>query len=195
MKGSIEIPFAIGSKVWWVGPGYKTEWVTCPECAGTRLITMRLGNGEEFQIACQTCGSGYDVSRGVIEHTIVGYEPVEVTLTKVQFSCDKPYYEGDGAELFLKEGHIFHYHLEADSLFLNREECAIECAKRRIEQQKNDDDNWLGRCKSKRRDMAWSVTYWKRQRADLLRQLEAVEKRLGLCIEREKAKKSGSNTN
>jgi len=81
---SIEIPFAIGQQVWHVGSGYRQEWIECPECAGTKAITMIQGNGVQVSLACAACSAGYEPPRGVIQRTYYEHRPVQVMLRRVE---------------------------------------------------------------------------------------------------------------
>ncbi len=55
MSQSITLPFAIGEEAWFVNTDRTVEFVTCPDCLGTRYAFVKLGNGEEFHVECDEC--------------------------------------------------------------------------------------------------------------------------------------------
>ena len=113
---SLPIPFAIGEEVWWVGPGWKQEMITCPECAGTRALTLILGNGESVSLACDNCSLGYDPPRGVVKRTYYHHEPE-------QFQC---------LDVRIDSATEFRYLChdrgsKSTDLYRDRDECAKAC--------------------------------------------------------------------
>ena len=122
MSGTIEIPFAIGAKVWWTGTGYAQETVVCPECAGRLAHRLILGNGEEVSIECGYCSSGMEGPRGVDTNDIAGYSPREVILGPVSTSV----YSGK-QEFRYNLGH--YGSATSDALFADKEQCEAACVR------------------------------------------------------------------
>ena len=99
---SVSIPFAIGEAVWWVGSGYAKETVECPECCGSTVVTVTLGNGERLVVACEGCKSGHLGSTGSISRDKENpYQPTQYVCSSVDVSDGKATYKnlterGDG---------------------------------------------------------------------------------------------------
>lgn len=67
MNNTLTLPFSIGDTLW--SPAHTPRQVTiqCPVCAGSRHITVIIGNGEIYETPCEGCGIGFNGPRGVIE--------------------------------------------------------------------------------------------------------------------------------
>ena len=50
MTATIPIPFAIGQQLWAISSGHGETWITCPECDGTKVLTLVKGNGESIKL-------------------------------------------------------------------------------------------------------------------------------------------------
>lgn len=184
-KPCVEIPFAVGSQVWWVGPQYREERITCPECSGERTITLTLGNGSPHVLDCAWCSRGCNPPSGTIARTVCGYEPIEVILKRVMFSGEEPYYVVDAGRGSTAQ---------PEDLFVSYAECVAACETKRAKFQDDHDKRELAQLLSKRRDLAWSVSYWRNERKKRLDELARIEatldaskRRQGLAQVREQA--------
>ena len=182
MGGSIEIPFEIGEEVWWAGHGSRIEDVVCPECVGTRFITMTNGAGEVFKLDCAACRTGYETSRGTIQRTFYEHAPVRFVCRRVDISGREVRYSESSPSASC------YSMVEAKNLYRDLEECRKACERLNVERQKNLDETYINNLKSKRRDMAWSVHYWGGQVRKLRDELKRAEDRLDVCKAKERAK-------
>lgn len=180
---SIAIPFALDTELWWTGNGYAETWVECPECAGTKAITMIQGNGTRVSIDCAACSMGYEPPRGVIKQVTHQHKPERYTPRRVKV---------DGDEIWYSEASPFesgYTQVSAKSLFASKDDCQTACDdlnhQRNLMERKRDVDNLL----YKRKKMAWSVHYWGRMLANKQRELETIKARLSVCQEIKKQAK------
>jgi len=84
MASSIPIPFALGQPLWWVGNGYQEEWVVCPECCGTKVITMVQGNGTAVSLNCAACAVGFMPPTGRVKRVFYRHEPTPFVPRRVE---------------------------------------------------------------------------------------------------------------
>jgi hypothetical protein len=164
--GSIETKFAEGETCWWVGPDYKRKIVTCPECAGTKETTVILGNGEEYAIDCDRCAPGFEPARGTVECTVRHYEPQKITLGPVEIT----HYHG--------EPRVRYGNVDESKLFVHPSDCQKLCDEMNVELAEQDERMWDHARKEARRKQAFSVSYWRRQKRDLLKDLKRIDARL-----------------
>lgn len=178
MTSTIEVPFAEGQEVWWVGNESEEVQVKCPECLGTKVITMVQATGQEFKLACACCGTGYEEPRGYIRSWRWGFTPTPKALGPLT-SVDSHGMDG---------GTRYRYGpFSSEDIFATEAECLTACESRNAERTKHQADQALANLASKRRGMTWSVHYWQGQRARLRIDLERIEERLGECKARKKA--------
>ena len=175
MGASIEIPFAIGTVLWWPGNGYQEKTITCPECVGTKAATITLGNGESYSVACQCCSLGYDPPRGVVKINYTEYEPR-------RFECASV--EAAGSDGF-RYHDVAGFSAYVADLFTDEAACRAVCERKNEENRIYLFEGQV-RCRREdaRRKMAWSVHYWRSQRAKLVKDLADIERRLGEIKER-----------
>lgn len=180
---SIELPFALGETVWHAGFEANDSYITCPECLGTRVVTLLLANDESYSLDCACCGVGFDGPRGVVKAFSHDRRPRPFTPHRVRMDGDEfTYSESDPSANCYSSAY-------AKDLFATLEECQAHCEVLNAEQRAYQEKQALNHRMSKRRDMAWSVHYWRSERARLVKDLERLEVRLHVCVEREKAAK------
>jgi len=180
-KSSIEIPYAIGQKVWWIGNGYQKETIKCPECLGSGHIKMVRGDGQVFDINCACCSHGYEQPRGTIERTFYKHEPTIFIPETVSLENSKVIYHGWIGYL----GSV-----KVEDLFSDKEECLKKCDAKNKEKNEWEEKMRISNLKGKRRDLACSVHYWAGQLKKYERNAEDCRERLGICKEKAKAKSS-----
>jgi len=171
---SIPIPFPLGERAWWTGNGHREEWVTCPECAGTRAVTMILGNGEQYSLHCDNCRAGYEPSAGVVKRTFYEHAPQQITLNRVSVDGNKIRYSQESPDATCY-GVIY-----AEHLFARQEECQAACDRLNEQRNKEERDRAWQILLQNRQKMAWSVHYWRDRAARLRRELATVEARLAV---------------
>lgn len=169
---TLEIPFAIGEQLWSTGHGMRTEHVTCPECAGTKVLTLIKGNGERVELNCGYCGTGYDRASGVVPVTIYEHQPTPFVPRRVDMSCGEFTYSEASPEA---NAYSYTY---AKNLYRSREECEAACARLNAERTADDERRALLNLQHKRRALSHSASYWTQQAAKLRKDLERVEARV-----------------
>src|SRR3990167_8589377 len=133
MNPSIEIPFVIGETVWWVGNGYQEEFVTCPECLGSKAITMILGNGEQYSLRCEGCSRGYEGPFGVVTRIFYKHVPEKVTLNRVEISGNRISYSVSGPDA------TCYSLISVEGLFSSESKCASRCEELNIQRTKDEE--------------------------------------------------------
>ena len=179
MSATIPIPFAIGETVWHAGYGSTETFDECPECAGTKTLTLIQGNGERVSLACACCSSGYDPSRGYVKRSVSARTPHPVTLGSISLrGAEITYFEGE-----YPSGTC----LNPQDLFRDQAECQKRCDALNPDADAQEHNRLIANMMDKRGKMAWSVHYWGRKVKDLERNLKAARARLGLCKERKES--------
>ena len=179
-QASIPIPFALNVQVWWTGYGERETWIECPECCGTKKVTMTLGNGEQYALDCQACSLGYDPPQGVIKKRERGHKPTPYTPRRVvEVSSKRTTYSEASPEAT-----CFNV-VSSDDLYASKEECQAACAEKDRGFYTEEEQRIRNLLVKARREMAWSVHYWRRKVSELRADLAAAEKRFVEC----KAKK------
>ncbi len=179
MPGSLEIPFAIGQQVWWIGNGHREQLVTCPECAGTKAITMILGNGEQVSLYCENCRLGYDPPTGQVKRTYYEHSPTRFTPLRVGVDGSEIRYSESGPDSTCYSSAY------AKDLFATQEECQVRCDVLNAEKTQEETDRAWQVLLQNRKKMASSVGYWSQMVGRLRKELAATEARLAVV----KAKK------
>lgn len=169
---TIVLPFAPDAEVWHIGPSYSETYVPCPECAGTRHVTLVLGNGEQHKMPCQACSRGLERPAGRVYHRTAGHRP-----TKVRLEGLHEY--RDGVATYLTDNKVCILH--SAELFATEAECQALCDERNKAVEEALRSTELAVLTQHREHMAFSVTYWRRQRAETIRRLERIEELLGIA--------------
>jgi len=175
---ALEIPFAIGETVWCSEPASTRERLPCPDCDGAKTVKMLLGNGEVYTLPCRGCQVGCDPSRGYVEVVTWSYEPRKFTPRRVDMSCGEFHYSAASPEAT-----CFGY-VDTSKMFHDKAECEADCERRAKEAQEGEDQRMFWNLKSKRKDMAWSVHYWRSQAIKFRKELAWVEARLHVSKEK-----------
>jgi hypothetical protein len=173
----LSIPFAIGETVWHAtcASSY-VEYETCPECAGTKALTLIRGNGESVSLQCNYCQRGYGPSFGVIERRVSEYTPRAFVCASVV--------SWDGKEINYSEAgpdETCRNYAGSKDLFRSREECEARCAERNAQSRADDERRAIANLASKRASLAHSVHYWGNKIKALERDLEVARGQLAVC--------------
>lgn len=166
MSATIEVPFALGVTIWRAKYGFRETWVTCPECCGTKAVTLILGNGENYSIDCACCQSGYGPPLGVVKETVYECDPRRFTPTKIDKWGDEWVYSDGHNNVYVKD------------LFDAEDPCRRRCDEMNREHEAELVRRNEAIHESKKRDLAWSVHYWGRTVKRLERELEGARARL-----------------
>ena len=180
---SIPIPFAIGETVWFAHntPSYRT--VACPECAGTKALTIIKGNGEQVSVACPVCedrANGYYGPTGYVHETVYDFKPQKFTCNRVSIY---------GSEISYSESRPdanCYSSVDANNLYRDYDVCLARCQELVAQHEAEDERRVLANIRSKREHLAFSVSYWSKEVKKLERELQAARDRL--CVSREMRK-------
>lgn len=180
MTASIPIPFPLGVPLWWANGPHREEWIECPECCGTKVIEVVLGNGERYSLDCRCCQSGYEPPRGQIKRLIFEYRPTLFVPHRVQvYGEDVSYSESPPDALSYTS-------VRSEHLFTTQEECQAKCDAMNAEHAAHASDHLIRSRKRAREDLAWSAHYWGSQVRQLRKDLELAEARLNRSKELKK---------
>src|SRR5690606_17756102 len=142
---------------------------TCPECAGTKVLTLIKGNGERVDLDCSNCSPGFDPPSGQVPRTIYEHSPTPFTPRRVDMSGGEFTYSSASPD---DNCYSMRY---AKDLYRTREECEAACVKLNEERTAHDERQALINLQHKRRSLSHSATYWTQQAAKLRKDLERVE--------------------
>ena len=178
----IKLPLPLGVTLWHASHGAGEEWITCPECLGTKELKLTLANGEEYMVDCRCCQSGYEAPLGLIRRYRYDFKPVPFIARRWGTDGDKFWFseQSPHANCWTR--------VDQDDLFTDETACRARCDQRNAELATQQEEQQYNRLMSKRKDLAWSVHYWRSQLARHRRDAELVEKRLRECQERKKVK-------
>jgi hypothetical protein len=169
---SVPIPFALAEVVWHAGYGQHSEWSTCPECCGSKTITLTQGNGDQVSLDCACCSRGFNPPTGTIERRVSNRRPVPFICAWVEVRGEEIRY----MENTTGSGTI----VDSKDLFRDQNACQQRCDELNKLFEEEQERLILATISHKRKDMAWSAHYWGRKVKDLERELELAKKRLGL---------------
>lgn len=188
MSGSIQIPFAVGSKAWLATIRQDAEYVPCHSCAGFLRHAVTLGNGHTEVVWCSDCGADrrYDYEFGLDSREVIGKsrvyriraEVVEVTLDDVEVRGAEVNYKAHGPD-----SHT-HYIYRCEALFATEAEASAYCDAVLVpEAQKREDERLASEVSPGRRSMrakraAQNAAFWRRHRAEQVERLARIDARL-----------------
>lgn len=188
MSGSIQIPFAVGSKAWFATIRQDAEYVPCHACAGTLRHSVTLGNGHTEVVWCEGCGADrrfdYDFNMGSGEPLgksrvyRIRAEVVEVTLDDVEVRGAEVNYTSRGPD-----GHT-HYIYKCENLFATEAEARAHCDAVLVPEAQGREDERLanevspGRRTRRAQQAARTAAFWHRNRAEQVERLARIDARL-----------------
>lgn len=160
----------IGDKVWTARLKHCEFKETCPDCLGTKAVTLLLANGDKETLECKTCYPG-------------GFDPPRGYLIKTQY---QPHAEQRIIEsMEVRPGKITYrfYDWYCDEIFETKEEAEAFAEKLRIEREDEDHQIFLWKKEDSRRAWSWNCSYYRKQIKDAKSTLSYAEARLGRCVE------------
>jgi hypothetical protein len=185
--GSLPIPFALGVTVWRIGDERREIVEKCPDCLGQCTIIVELRTGERFEVECKTCWpGGFEPARGVVVRYEYPREPRPFTPRRVTMHGDEFWYsesppDADSCST-VSEKNIFH----------DREKCQAACDAQNKELAEHNLEQFYARAKRGRKDQAWNLHYWRKERAQLVTDIERIDARIKQIDERAAARKARS---
>lgn len=153
-----------GRTAWIARPIPKHEVVKCPDCLGARRATVTLGNGKVFAINCELCAR----HPGTVQQSTYRSEPVEVECKLYEI---RP---GEEPRYTTIEGGL----LPESRIFETREEAQVEADRKTEEFKEKERSRLLHNINQGRERYAWSVHYWRRQRAERVKEIARIDERI-----------------
>ena len=147
--------FKLGDEVYFVYPESVERREVCPDCCGSKFVTITMGDGTQYTVDCEGCKSGYDPPRGFItewDHSYLSRKVViggmEITLEKTKYHVDVRsggWWSADESDLFLDP-----FDAQKEILVRNAQEAErITAAEKK---KANPNKSW-----------AWHVSYFRRE--------------------------------
>lgn len=175
---TIQLPFALGERLWCAAQETESRRVVCPECAGTTVIKMVKGNGESVMLDCAWCGPGYEPPTGYVDQYMPAFRPVPFTPRRWGLSGGEfTFSESD------TEATAYSYRYAKD-LFRDIGDCQARCIELNAEKLKEDNARTIANLSSKRKGLAFSASYWANQVRKIEKDLEVAKARLARCPKR-----------
>lgn len=181
MSASLSIPFALGVQVWRAVSEKDEKWEQCPECCGQKFLTLTLGNGAQHTVDCGNCSLGYDPPRGIVRVNDYSFHAEPFTPTRVTGVSGSEVTYTDAPE-----GANCYTTCCSTNMFATKEEAEVDAAKRNAERAAYLEEMALRNISSKRRDLAWSVSYWRQEVKKLEADLERACARLDASLSRKR---------
>jgi hypothetical protein len=146
----METQFNIGDMVWFVRAGHTPRYMICPDCCGTKVLTVIMGDGTQASIDCNCCREGLHI-RGKVKVYDWHCEVDSRVVTRIKIDGDSVSYS------------VSYTVFEAwpDAVFATKEEAEAEAVKV-LAQYKADEDkriNQLKDPKGRMKTWAWNVSY------------------------------------
>lgn len=176
MSASLQIPFAIGEELWCIGDGARYEFITCRECAGTRVIEMIKGNGERVSLDCGECMHCYDPPHPGRERiSIYEHKPARFIPQRIGMSGDEFTYSESPPTASCYRSRY------AKDLFRSFEDCEQRCKELNEQRAAEDERRRIANLSSRRKSLAFSASYWSRKVKELRADLARTEAQLARC--------------
>ena len=141
--------YSIGDRLWLAKVESEESYLACPDCGGTRTVTVTLWNGEVFIIDCIGCQRGFDRPSGTV--SIYSRTPSAMLVTIIGMSIDR------GHDEYHVRG-IYTYHVPENNLFVTEQEALDRAAELAAESDAEEKKRVLGKEKPTR-TWAWNVHY------------------------------------
>jgi hypothetical protein len=167
--------FNIGDTVFHANYSMGEQWVTCPDCFGTKTLKVILGDGTEYVIDCAGCSHGCTPPSGQVKRYAHSSFIEEVVISGVQ-QTDKGY-----------EYRSYYHILSGENVFATREEAEARAAEL-ITIKDQEEQERLQRKEKDTRSWAWHVHYHRDKIRRAKTEIEYSEKKLGIAITKAKGK-------
>ena len=167
-KGAQVSERKIGDVVWIARLKHKKFQIVCPDCLGTKAVTLMLENGDRESLECKTCyPGGYEPPRGYITKT--QYQPTAETQTIVAM------------EVSAKKTTYRFYNWSCDQVFDNEADAVKAAEYIRTENENNDYQRFVWKKEDSRQTWAWNCSYYRRQIQDAKKQIARAEAQLNVA--------------
>ena len=170
--------FNLGDNVFRATWDSEPAYITCPDCGGTKFVTVRLWDGTEHTLDCDGCKKGYYPPSGTVlyykrtpaaKSCIITGISIEAKDNKIEYTCEGEYT----------------YRCDQSDLFRDQAICLKYAEKKAKEAEEREKENELKKVKA-HRNWSWHVHYYRRQIRDAKKTIERAE--AALSVARVKAK-------
>jgi len=175
--------YSKGDVVWFASCKTERVDVECDVCFGKKQVTLVLGNGEQFLIPCSYCGTGFDAPRGVVSEYRWVAEPKQIMISSVKT-------EDTDKGIKVEYGFDDNYIAYVTEVFDTKEDAIARCIEHTKEYEKDQNERKMHIIKDRKRSIAWSVGYHRREIKQLRGQLEYHEKQVLQYKQKEERKES-----
>lgn len=164
--------YSIGDELWRATFDMEPAYVTCPDCGGTRFMTIKLFDGTEHTVDCRTCESVYHGPQGTLK--VYDRKPTATPLVVTQIEVER-------------DGTKYNYCPEGD-LFRDEAGALVRAQEMADQFSKDERDRILSREKDTK-SWAWNATYHRRCIKDAQKSLEYHTAKLSVASARAKGAK------
>jgi len=152
--------------------------VPCSVCAGTRKVTLILGNGDKVELACDYCGKG---NCGIPTGYETEYQPVNepkaITIDGIEIQLTS---KGEKVEYWVGSGGCHHIYYD-ENVFAEYQDAlkrGKELKQEWLDAERKQTDWMKG---DVRKSFAWNAGYHLREAKRLRREIGYHEERAKLC--------------
>lgn len=178
----IQPKFQIGDQVWRATFDSTEDWVTCPDCGGTKTLKATLFDGAEYIIDCANCSHGYEPPRGAIRLYTRSPQAELGRITGIEICADKIEYRVSP-----------HWIVDEARLFTDRDS-ALACAQKMATEARKEEEKRFLKKEKDTRSWAWHVKYHRGQIKEHERQLEYHRRKLQISRDNAKKTRASSRT-
>lgn len=158
----------IGEMVWTARLKHREFHETCPDCLGTKAVTLLLENGDRHSLDCGTCyPGGYEKSRGYVVRTQYHPAAEQREIIRVDASLERTNYG--------------FYDWSCDEVFDTEDEAIAAAEKLRAEKEEDDHKRFAWKKEDSRRTWWWSCGYYRQQIKRAKQELAYAEARLNVA--------------
>lgn len=158
------------------------DYITCPDCGGTRTLKVILWDGTEYIINCAGCAAGYEPPRGWIRTYKRTPKVAIVTISGIEIKRDGlTEYRASLSENSCRI-------LNEDELFADKAEAEVRAAElvKELEQKERDD---IEKKEKPTRTWSWHVYYHRKQIRDAEKTIACATDKLNAAKRHVKSEK------
>ena len=143
--------FNIGDEVWRASWQTRDRWLTCPDCGGTRSMTVTLWDRTQHVIPCAGCAAGYNPPSGLVHSYEYSVDAKPETVMGLEMCGDNYEYKTSGSCCVYER-----------DLSATKEEALVRAAELTAERQRQEEAKIYQKEKPAR-TWSWHVHYHRRQ--------------------------------
>lgn len=148
----------IGDVVWIARLRHREFQLVCPDCLGTKAVTLLLENGERESLECKTCYPG-------------GYEPPRGFITKTQYQPAADKRSIEAMEVSAQKTTYRFFDWSCNEVFETEQEAVTAAEALRKEREDEDHKRFVWKKEDARRSWSWECSYHRKQ-------IESAEKQI-----------------